>query len=70
MTPSLSTNSTCQWQQPPNSTTWTLANSPIASDIAQSGPSLVQSNVALNIYDPQTISRGNLYTVAIRADGK
>ncbi|KAH6839508.1 hypothetical protein B0I37DRAFT_408920 [Chaetomium sp. MPI-CAGE-AT-0009] len=59
-----------EWQQPPNSTTWTISNSPIAGDIAQSGPSLVQSNVAFNMYDPQSISRGNLYTVAVRADGK
>ncbi|KAK4039486.1 hypothetical protein C8A01DRAFT_36524 [Parachaetomium inaequale] len=59
-----------EWRQPPNSTTWTASNSPIASGIAQSGPSLVQSNVGLDIYNSQSTSHGNLYTVAVRADGK
>ncbi|AEO57290.1 protease [Thermothelomyces thermophilus ATCC 42464] len=60
-----------EWQQAPNSTTWTLANSPIASGIAQSGPALVQSNAGLNLYDRQQgASRGNIYTVAVREDGK
>ncbi|KAK4154900.1 hypothetical protein C8A00DRAFT_32255 [Chaetomidium leptoderma] len=59
-----------EWQQPPNSTAWTQVNPPIASDIAQSGPSVVQSNVGLDIYHPQSGSRGNLYTVAVRTDGQ
>ncbi|KAJ4287032.1 hypothetical protein N0V88_007796 [Collariella sp. IMI 366227] len=59
-----------EYQQTPNSTTWTLTNSPIASSIAQSGPSLVQSNINLDIYNLQSASRGNLYTVAVRSDGK
>ncbi|KAL2195394.1 protease [Corynascus similis CBS 632.67] len=59
-----------EWQQEPNSTTWTLSNPPIASAIAQSGPSVVQSNVGLNLYDHQSTSRGNIYTVAVRDDGR
>ncbi|KAK4235404.1 hypothetical protein C8A03DRAFT_17860 [Achaetomium macrosporum] len=59
-----------EWQQPPNSTTWRLRKSPIASDIAQSGPSLVQSNIVLDLYNAQGSSRGNLYTVAARTDCK
>ncbi|KAL2130284.1 hypothetical protein VTI74DRAFT_6678 [Chaetomium olivicolor] len=59
-----------EYQQLPNSTTWTLTNSPIASSIAQSGPALVQSNVNLDIYNAQSASRGNVYTVAVRSDGK
>ncbi|KAK4098869.1 cysteine proteinase [Parathielavia hyrcaniae] len=50
-------------------TTWTQTNPPIASNIAQSGPSLVQSNIGLDMYDPEGTSRGNLYTVAVRTDG-
>lgn len=30
----------------------------------------MQSNVGLDMYDPQSSSRGNLYTVAVRADGR
>ncbi|KAK3301732.1 uncharacterized protein B0T15DRAFT_563232 [Chaetomium strumarium] len=63
-----------EWQQQPNSTTWTLASpphSPIASNIAQSGPSLIQSNINLDLYHPLGgTSHGNLYTVAVRTDGR
>ncbi|SPQ26231.1 d14614d7-7edf-49d7-b461-6d902ee31df1 [Thermothielavioides terrestris] len=59
-----------EWQQRPNSTVWTLSNYPIASNIAQSGPALVQSNVDLDLYNAQGTSRGNLYTVAVRSDGQ
>ncbi|GAB1320992.1 hypothetical protein MFIFM68171_11202 [Madurella fahalii] len=59
-----------EWQQSPNQTTWTLVTPRIASGISQSGPALVQSNVGLDMYDPKSSSRGNLYTVAVRADGK
>ncbi|KAL2259209.1 hypothetical protein VTK26DRAFT_7187 [Humicola hyalothermophila] len=60
-----------EWYQQPNSTSWTLSpSSPIAADIAQSGPSLVQSNVNLDLYDGAGASRGNLYAVAVRADGR
>lgn len=30
----------------------------------------MQSNVGLDIYDPESSSRGNLYTVAVRTDGR
>ncbi|KAK4119671.1 cysteine proteinase [Parathielavia appendiculata] len=58
-----------EWQQLPNSTTWTQTNSTIAKNIAQSGPSLVHSNVGLDLYKSEGNSRGNLYTVAVRTDG-
>ncbi|KAL1835951.1 hypothetical protein VTJ49DRAFT_5843 [Mycothermus thermophilus] len=59
-----------EWQQSPNTTSWKPISPPIAHNISQSGPSLVQSNVNLDIYNLYGRSRGNLYTVAVRADGK
>ncbi|KAK3313617.1 hypothetical protein B0H66DRAFT_584226 [Apodospora peruviana] len=65
-----------EWHQSPRSSTgWTLASTITATNnntgvqIAQSGSSLVQSNIGLDIYDPQGTSSGNLYVVAVRTDG-
>ncbi|KAK0609771.1 protease [Bombardia bombarda] len=61
-----------EWQKGPESSTWnfksTIANSS-SNPIAQSGPSLVKSNVNLDIYDTTSTSHGNLYVVAVLADG-
>ena len=63
-----------EWRQLPNTSDWTLTSPLLAAPgdgIAQSGPSLVQSNVGSNIYSAQgNSSYGTLYTVAVRADGK
>ncbi|KAL2272003.1 hypothetical protein VTJ83DRAFT_1374 [Remersonia thermophila] len=59
-----------EWRQSPNTTSWKRISPPIAHGVSQSGPSLVQSNVNLDVYNIQGRSRGNLYTVAVRADGK
>lgn len=44
--------------------------SPIAKNITQSGASLVQSNIGFDMYDLSGNSHGNLYTVAVRKNGK
>ncbi|KAK4195341.1 putative dipeptidyl-peptidase 1 [Triangularia verruculosa] len=59
-----------EYRQEANSETWTLVQPPISSNITQSGASLVQSNVGLDIYDRSGSSRGKLYVVATRGDGK
>ncbi|KAK3994275.1 hypothetical protein QBC44DRAFT_392743 [Cladorrhinum sp. PSN332] len=61
-----------EWRQAPNTWTWKLTLPPLAAAgvIAQSGPSLVQSNVGLDLYNPHGNSSGALYAVALRTDGK
>ncbi|KAK4176793.1 putative dipeptidyl-peptidase 1 [Triangularia setosa] len=59
-----------EYRQEVNSVAWTLIQPPIAGNITQSGASLVQSNIGLNIYDRSGSSWGHLYTVATRGDGK
>ncbi|KAF2474389.1 cysteine proteinase [Lindgomyces ingoldianus] len=44
-----------------------IGNSVAQADIKQSGPSLVQSNIGYDLYDPTT--SGNLYVVAVKNDG-
>lgn len=65
-----------QWQlKPPTksnpSPPWTQT-SVISKQIAQSGPSLLQSNIGQNLYDPKgtTATTANIYVVAVRTDGK
>ncbi|KAK3681149.1 hypothetical protein B0T22DRAFT_524092 [Podospora appendiculata] len=65
-----------EWQHAPRSesesSTWTLRSTIADGEtirVAQSGPTLVQSNVGFDIYDPKASSRGNLYVVAVRTDG-
>lgn len=61
-----------EWRKLPNTSTWTLTSPPLAASdsiIAQSGPSLVQSNVGLDVYSAHGNSSGTLYAVAVRTDG-
>ncbi|KAK4650980.1 hypothetical protein QC762_700920 [Podospora pseudocomata] len=59
-----------EYRQEPQSTAWKMMQSPIAKNITQSGASLVQSNIGFDMYDLSGNSHGNLYTVAVRKNGK
>lgn len=58
---------TSQYHQLPSAKTWTQT-ALIATNISQSGPSLVISNINQTIYTKA--SRGNIYLVAVRKDSR
>jgi hypothetical protein len=58
---------TSQYHQPPSTKTWTRT-ALITTNISQSGPSLVISNINQTLYTKA--SRGNIYLVAVRKDSK